>query len=81
MLVITHLSTIYYVYLYPILQSTIHEKSCKVTTFFLYTQIFLHFFRIFPKNQVKNAFLLLNKTRISFASFYQIDARSQIMYR
>ena len=73
MLVITHLSTAYYVHIHPILQSTIHEKSCKVTTFFLYTQIFLHFFRIFPKNLVK-ILLLLNKTCASFASFYQINA-------
>ena len=61
MLVITHLSTIYYVYFHPTLQSTIHEKSCKVTTFFLYTQIFLHFFRIFLKNQVKYFFYFLIK--------------------
>ena len=61
MLVITHLSTAYYVHIHPILQSTIHEKSCKVTTFFLYTQIFLHFFRIFPTNQVKNTFYFLIK--------------------
>ena len=44
MLVITLLSTAHYAYFHPTLQSTIHEKSCKVTTFFLYDQTFLLFF-------------------------------------